>query len=141
MEPSDHGFGQRKSHSRTIFVGNIPYDATQEQLVDLLQLVGPFISFRLKHDQENQKPKGYGFCEYRDPDIAGSALRNLNGLDLNGRQLRVDFASDNKNGTNLKEEEVKFRDGGEVYNADAKEVFGVSECSNLEDIFKNMSFM
>ena len=40
-------------------------------------------------------------------DIASSALRNLNQYELNGRPLRVDFASDNKNGTNLKDEEGK----------------------------------
>ena len=61
-------------------------------------------------------PKGFGFCEYKDPDIASSALRNLNKSEINGRVLKVDFASDNKNGTNLKEEDVKYRDKGEVVN-------------------------
>ena len=96
------------AHSRTVFVGNIPYDAEDTQLKSLLKLVGPFNTFRLKHDKETEKPKGYGFCEYKDMDIASSALRNLNQYELNGRQLRVDFASDNKNGTNLKDEEGKL---------------------------------
>ena len=93
------------AHSRTVFVGNIPYDADDTQIKALLKLVGPFHTFRLKHDKESEKPKGYGFWEYKDMDIASSALRNLNQYELNGRQLRVDFASDNKNGTNLKDEE------------------------------------
>lgn len=99
--------GSANANSRTVFVGNIPYDADDSQLISLLKLVGPFNTFRLKHDKETEKPKGYGFCEYKDMDIAASALRNLNQYELNGRQLRVDFASDNKNGTNLKEEEGK----------------------------------
>uniref|UniRef100_A0A6B2LAV0 RRM domain-containing protein n=1 Tax=Arcella intermedia TaxID=1963864 RepID=A0A6B2LAV0_9EUKA len=43
-------------------------------------------------DKETGKPKGYGFCEYKDSATALSAMRNLNGFDMNGRSLRVDFA-------------------------------------------------
>jgi cleavage stimulation factor subunit 2 len=73
-------------------VGNIPYDATEEQLVEIFQEVGPVVSFRLVWDRETGKPKGYGFCEYRDAAMALSAMRNLNGHEMNGRALRVDFA-------------------------------------------------
>jgi len=78
--------------------------------------VGPFKEFRLKIDQKTNNIKGFGFCEYVDPDIAASALRNLNKLEVNGRSIKVDYASDNKSGTNLREDEVKFRDRGEVVN-------------------------
>jgi len=54
--------------------------------------VGPVVSFRLVFDRETGKPKGYGFCEYRDAAMALSAMRNLNGQEMNGRALRVDFA-------------------------------------------------
>jgi len=47
-------------------------------------------------DRDTGKPKGYGFCEYRDPETALSAMRNLNGFDMNGRPLRVDFAENEK---------------------------------------------
>ncbi|KAJ8526140.1 hypothetical protein ON010_g15039 [Phytophthora cinnamomi] len=43
-------------------------------------------------DRETGKPKGYGFCEYADGATALSAMRNLNGYEINGRNLRVDFA-------------------------------------------------
>ena len=43
------------------------------------------------YDKETGKPKGYGFCEYRDPEAAMSAVRNLNGREINGRPLRVRF--------------------------------------------------
>lgn len=43
-------------------------------------------------DRETGKPKGYGFCEYADGATALSAMRNLNGFEINGRNLRVDFA-------------------------------------------------
>lgn len=81
-----------------VFVGNIPYDATEQQLKDLFAQVGPVVSFRLVKDRDTGMPKGYGFCEYKDVDIANSALRNLNNVELNGRQLKVDFAEGDAKG-------------------------------------------
>lgn len=52
---------------------------------------------RLVLDKESGKPKGYGFCEYKDEETALSARRNLQGYEINGRQLRVDFAENGKN--------------------------------------------
>ncbi|CAI5477703.1 unnamed protein product [Closterium sp. Yama58-4] len=86
------------SRSFVIAVGNIPYDTTEEQLRQICEEVGPVVSFRLVTDRESGKPKGYGFCEYRDEETAQSARRNLNGYDINGRQLRVDFAESDKSG-------------------------------------------
>ncbi|CAG2171268.1 unnamed protein product [Oppiella nova] len=85
---------------RSVFVGNIPYDATEEKLKDIFSEVGPVISFKLVYDRESGKPKGYGFCEYKDQETALSAMRNLNQYELNGRNLRVDNATNER----LKEE-------------------------------------
>ncbi|CAL5209322.1 unnamed protein product [Lathyrus oleraceus] len=85
-----------QAQHRCVFVGNIPYDATEEQLIEICQEVGPVVSFRLVIDRETGKPKGYGFCEYKDEETALSARRNLQGYDINGRQLRVDFAENDK---------------------------------------------
>ncbi len=53
---------------------------------------------RLVLDRETGKPKGYGFCEFRDEETALSLRRNLQGYEVNGRQLRVDFAENEKGG-------------------------------------------
>ncbi|KAJ4884362.1 Cleavage stimulating factor 64 [Raphanus sativus] len=84
------------SQRRCVFVGNIPYDVTEEQLRDICGEVGPVVSFRLVTDRETGKPKGYGFCEYKDEETALSARRNLQSYEINGRQLRVDFAENDK---------------------------------------------
>ncbi|XVF29904.1 hypothetical protein REPUB_Repub16aG0010600 [Reevesia pubescens] len=84
------------SQHRYVFVGNIPYDATEEQLIEICKEVGPVVSFRLVIDRETGKPKGYGFCEYKDEETALSARRNLQGYQINGRQLRVDFSENDK---------------------------------------------
>lgn len=47
-------------------------------------------------DRESGKPKGYGFCEYKDQETALSAMRNLNGFEIGGRTLRVDNACTEK---------------------------------------------
>ena len=84
------------TRSKSVFVGNIPYDKTETQLIDILSEVGTVVSFRLVFDRETGKPKGYGFCTYQDHDTAASAVRNLNNYDIGGRLLRVDYAEQDK---------------------------------------------
>ncbi|CAN1777077.1 Cleavage stimulating factor 64 [Linum perenne] len=102
------------SQHRCVFVGNIPYDVTEEQLIEICREVGPVVSFRLVTDRETGKPKGYGFCEYKDEETALSARRNLQGYEINGRQLRVDFAENDKNADRNREQ------GRQASNADAR---------------------
>ncbi|CAG7846068.1 SubName: Full=Related to Cleavage stimulation factor {ECO:0000313/EMBL:CCA66865.1} [Serendipita indica DSM 11827] len=78
--------------SRVVFVGNIPYNFAEEQLVQIFSSVGTVTGFRLVFDRETGKPKGYGFCEYLDHETAQSAVRNLNGKEVGGRPLRIDLA-------------------------------------------------
>ncbi|XP_037806458.1 cleavage stimulation factor subunit 2 [Lucilia sericata] len=81
---------------RSVFVGNIPYEATEEKLKEIFSEVGPVVSLKLVFDRESGKPKGFGFCEYKDQETALSAMRNLNGYEIGGRTLRVDNACTEK---------------------------------------------
>ncbi|KAF4669006.1 Cleavage stimulation factor subunit 2 [Perkinsus chesapeaki] len=89
-----HNGQQQRAVNRncSVFVGNIPYEASEEELREIFSRVGPVISFRLMKDKETGMPKGYGFCEYRDMETAYSAMRNLSNADYGGRPLRVDWA-------------------------------------------------
>ena len=78
---------------KSVFVGNITYETTEDQLTPILAEVGPVVSFKLVRDRETGKHKGYGFCQYTDAATAQSAIRNLNGRKCNGRELRVNNAS------------------------------------------------
>jgi RNA recognition motif-containing protein len=80
--------------SRCVFVGNIPYDATEGQLVDLFREVGPVVSFNLECNKHTGASMGFGFCEFADSATAASARLNLNGRYFKGRTLRVDVIPD-----------------------------------------------
>ncbi|CEG76259.1 Putative RNA recognition domain-containing protein [Rhizopus microsporus] len=84
---------QASRGSRVVFVGNIPFELSEEQLIEVFKEVGPVASFRLLFDRETGRPKGYGFCEFYDAETAASAVRNLNDYEIGGRQLRVDYAA------------------------------------------------
>ena len=119
--------------SKTIFTGNIPYDYEENTLLDTLQLVGPINSFRIVYDDVTNKPKGYGFCEYRDPETAASALRNLKTIDYNGRQLRINTAENDKTGIHLTENVIRS----------CKEITYVKDTDNndlnINEYLKNLS--
>ena len=102
-----------------IFFGNIQYETPEQELKDTFKLAGPFSVFRLKIDSKTEKPKGYGFCMYSDPDVASSALRNLKQHEVQGRKLKAAFASDNKIGNNLSTKDVLYRDPAEVIKTQA----------------------
>ncbi|EIN14502.1 hypothetical protein PUNSTDRAFT_110583 [Punctularia strigosozonata HHB-11173 SS5] len=78
--------------SKVVFVGNVPYNMGEDQLIDVFKSVGEVIGFRLVFDRETGKAKGYGFCEFADHETAMSAVRNLNNVDVGGRPLRIDLA-------------------------------------------------
>ncbi|KAF8065196.1 hypothetical protein FPV67DRAFT_1584071 [Lyophyllum atratum] len=78
--------------SKVVFVGNVPYNMGEDQLIDVFKSVGQVVGFRLVFDRETGKPRGYGFCEFADHETAASAVRNLNNTDVGGRPLRIDLA-------------------------------------------------
>ncbi|RDA94170.1 hypothetical protein CP533_6632 [Ophiocordyceps camponoti-saundersi (nom. inval.)] len=84
--------------SRVVFVGNIPYGLSEEQITEIFSSVGKVERFRLVYDSETGRPKGFGFADYPDTDSASSAVRNLNDYEIMGRKLRVDFSNDQKGG-------------------------------------------
>ncbi|SCU78561.1 LAME_0A04896g1_1 [Lachancea meyersii CBS 8951] len=77
--------------ARTVYLGSIPYDQTEEQILDLCSNVGPVVNLKMMFDQQTGKSKGYAFVEYRDLEASGSAVRNLNGYQLGNRHLKCGY--------------------------------------------------
>ncbi|KAI0482615.1 hypothetical protein GGR56DRAFT_670470 [Xylariaceae sp. FL0804] len=85
-----------KPPSRVVFVGNIPYGLSEEQIADIFCKAGQVLNFRLVYDRETGRPKGFGFAEYPDADSAASAVRNLNDFEVMNRKLRVDYSTEGR---------------------------------------------
>jgi RNA recognition motif-containing protein len=75
-----------------IYVGNLPYSATQEELTALFGKFGQVNSVKVVTDKFSGKSRGYGFVEMADEAGGSDAIAKLNGQDFNGRELRVSAA-------------------------------------------------
>lgn len=85
---------QQMEPSRVIYIGSIPFDQTEEQILDIARSVGPVVSSKLLFDKETGKSKGYAFIEYDDIETASSAVRNLNNYAIGNRYLKCNFSSE-----------------------------------------------
>ncbi|KAL5718319.1 hypothetical protein ACHQM5_011232 [Ranunculus cassubicifolius] len=84
-----------------VYVGNIDFQAKEEEIISICEEIGPVVSLHLVKDKDHSdRHKGCCFCEYRDEETALSAIRNLKGRNLKGRQLRVDFPESVKKASN-----------------------------------------
>jgi len=72
-----------------IYVGNLPYAATDPDLQELFEQYGAVSSARVILDRMSGRSKGFGFVEMPNQDEAQAAIDALNGSDMMGRAIRV----------------------------------------------------
>ena len=77
--------------SKSIYVGNLPWSATEEQVQALFAEYGKVLSVKLISDRETGRARGFGFVEMEDADAA-AAIEALDNHDFGGRTLRVNAA-------------------------------------------------
>lgn len=77
--------------SKKIYVGNLPFRATEEELTSLFEQVGAVESVSIITDRDTGRSKGFGFVSMNDDD-AEKAIAALNGKDFAGRALTVNEA-------------------------------------------------
>ncbi len=82
---------------KSIYVGNLPYTATEDEVRELFEQHGNVDSVKLITDRETGRPRGFGFVEMNDSD-AERAIRALDGTDFGGRGLRVNEAQPRRGG-------------------------------------------
>ncbi len=75
-----------------IFVGNLPYSSTEQQLEELFSRYGTVESARIISDRNTRRSRGFGFVEMPNDDEARNAIEALNGTEFGGRELRVNEA-------------------------------------------------
>jgi RNA recognition motif-containing protein len=76
-----------------LYVGNLPFSATEDQVRTLFAAHGTVDKVSLVNDRETGRPRGFGFVEMPKADAA-RAIQALNGHDMGGRPLKVNEAQD-----------------------------------------------
>jgi RNA recognition motif-containing protein len=77
---------------RKLYVGNLPYSATETSLREAFSASGTVDSVNLITDRDSGQSKGFGFVEMSSDREAQAAIQAMNGATLDGRQLKVSEA-------------------------------------------------
>ncbi len=80
-----------------IYVGNLPFDTSEEQLQELFGQYGSVQSASIIIDRATGRSRGFGFVEMADDAQAQAAIDALNGKDFNGRAMTVNKAQPREN--------------------------------------------
>ena|SRR5512135_2102757 len=75
-----------------LYVGNLSYNVTEEQLRELFSQAGTIKDIALIMDRDTQRPKGFGFVEMTTQVEAQKAIEMFNEHELDGRRMTVNFA-------------------------------------------------
>jgi RNA recognition motif-containing protein len=98
-----------------IYVGNLSYKATEENIRQAFEAFGQVSSATIIKDKYSGQARGFGFVEMPDKTEAQAAIQNLNGKDLLGQALNVNEA---------RPREDRNRAGGQGGNRDRKSGYG-----------------
>ena len=78
---------------KKIYVGNLPFSATEDEITELFGQHGTVHSVALINDRETGRPRGFGFIEV-DDDALQTMIQALDGQEMGGRTLRVNEAQE-----------------------------------------------
>ena len=77
---------------KKLYVGNLPYSAIEQVLVDTFTECGTVTSAKIITDRETGRSKGFGFVEMGTDEEAQEVIKRFNGADYDGRKLTVNEA-------------------------------------------------
>lgn len=75
-----------------LYVGNLNYNTTEENLKKLFEAIGIVKSFNMIKDKFTGRPKGFGFVEFETDELGNKAIAELNGKEVDGRKIVVSVA-------------------------------------------------
>jgi cold-inducible RNA-binding protein len=78
--------------SMKLYVGNLAFQTTSEDLQELFSKAGTVESASVIEDRETGRSRGFGFVEMASPEDGAKAIEQFNGTELNGRNLNVNEA-------------------------------------------------
>jgi len=77
---------------KRLYVGNLPFSATDQSLMQMFQQAGQVESARIVTDRDTGRNKGFGFVEMSTEQEAADAIKKFNGSDFEGRTMTVNEA-------------------------------------------------
>jgi cold-inducible RNA-binding protein len=80
--------------SAKVFVGNLNYRTTKEELSAFLGAAGEIVDCFLPTDRETGRPRGFGFVTFASSEQATACVEKFNGADFNGRSLNINAAEE-----------------------------------------------
>src|SRR5262245_1717770 len=75
-----------------LFVGSLPFDTMEDQLLEIFRPFGQVTSAKLVTDRETGRSRGFGCVEMPNDEDAQAAIQKLNGSNVGGRQIAVNVA-------------------------------------------------
>ena len=79
-------------HDTTVYVGNLPWKTTEDDLLGLFRDYGPVVDVRIIQDPATGRSRGYGFVEFDSAGYVCEAVASLNGMQFQGRPLIISLA-------------------------------------------------
>ncbi|GGA08717.1 RNA-binding protein [Okeania sp. KiyG1] len=76
----------------SIYVGNLSYQVTQEDLSEVFKEYGSVLRVQLPTDRETARPRGFGFVEMSTEEEEEAAIAALDGAEWMGREIKVNKA-------------------------------------------------
>eukprot|EP00301_Raphidiophrys_heterophryoidea_P019255 c4214_g1_i1.p2 GENE.c4214_g1_i1~~c4214_g1_i1.p2 ORF type:complete len:229 (-),score=69.40 c4214_g1_i1:1269-1955(-) len=93
-EKIDGSWHAHYKDSAYVFVGGIPYEFTEGDVLAVFSQYGEIVDINLVRDKDTGKSKGFAFIAYEDQRSTVLAVDNFNGIKLSGRVIRVDHCAD-----------------------------------------------
>ncbi len=84
--------------SKKLYIGNLPFSATEDELRSLFEPHGSIASVNVIMDRDTGRARGFAFVEMEEASAADAAMRALDGTEMGGRSLKVNEAHDKSRG-------------------------------------------
>ncbi len=111
--------------SNRLFVGNLPFDATEKEIRALFESAGhKVVSVKIVANKETGRSRGFAFADLEDEEAAKAAIGALNGKDFKGRPLVVNEARERGGPGRPGAEGGRFSGGGPGFDREGKPLGG-----------------
>ena len=94
MSRKDTATKRRPAISARIFVGNLNFRTTEEDLTEYMSRAGQVVNVHIPTDRVTGRPRGFAFVEFQTDEEAAEAIKQFDGQELDGRSLRVNEAQE-----------------------------------------------